>query len=279
MNAITAPALRYYGGKYRLADWIISHFPAHVCYCEPYAGGASILLCKEPARHEVYNDLDGDVVNFFTVLRTQTSAFIQAIELTPFSRAELDNAYLPTDEPLERARRLYIRNWQGYGVLGRKAGWRFCKSGRASAVRQWNRTDHLMAIAKRLKNVQLECDEASVIINRFDAPTTLYYVDPPYVHSTRNDRNSDAYGHEMTDDQHRELAAQLHAVKGMVALSGYPSALYDELYAGWQCVKQETLDIVANVQTECLWLSPALVSALAKPRTLDMFASIEGQSA
>lgn len=115
MIAPTRPALRYFGGKWRLAPWIISHFPEHTCYVEPFAGGASVLLRKPESKVEVLNDLDGEVVNFWRVLREQTEAFIRAVELTPFSREEASLAYQVADDPLERARRLFIRSWQQRG--------------------------------------------------------------------------------------------------------------------------------------------------------------------
>jgi DNA adenine methylase len=260
-----------------LADWILSHFAAHDCYVEPFAGGASVLLSKDPARHEVYNDLDKRVVNFFEVLRTRTTELVQAIEWTPYSREELRRAFEPCNDPLESARRLYVRNWQGYGVLGRNSGWRFCKTGRASAVRQWTRTEHLYAVAARLKEVQIECDKASAVIARFDTPDTLFYVDPPYLHETRNERNDDAYAHEMTDDEHRALAAQLRSLNGMMILSGYPSALYDELYFDWQYVEHQSLDLTGQARTERLWISPSLMARriqnAQQMTTLPMFES------
>ena len=102
---VTRPALRYYGGKFRLAPWIIGHFPVHECYVEPFGGAMSVLLRKAPARYEVYNDLDREVVNLFRVLRERPEEFIRAIELTPYSRAEQLLAFEPAPEDeLERAR-------------------------------------------------------------------------------------------------------------------------------------------------------------------------------
>src|SRR5574343_303278 len=103
---ITRPALRYFGGKFRLAPWIISQFPPHTVYVEPFGGGGSVLLRKLPAYHEVYNDLDGDVVNFFRVLREQPDELLRAIDLTPYSREEQRQAFDANDEPssLDRAR-------------------------------------------------------------------------------------------------------------------------------------------------------------------------------
>lgn len=114
MNA-THPALRYFGGKWRLAKWIISHFPAHNCYVEPYGGGGSVLLRKEPSPFEVYNDLDSGLVSFFRLLRERPEDLIRAIELTPYSREEFMRAYEHSEDPLESARRLFVRSWQGYG--------------------------------------------------------------------------------------------------------------------------------------------------------------------
>lgn len=264
---IERPPVRYYGGKWRIAEWIIDRFPVHTCYVEPFAGGASVLLQKQPSKFEVLNDLNHDVITFFDTLRGKTEDLIRAILLTPYSREELRRARLaePTTDPLEQARRFYVRSWQsfGSGVSKSSTGWRYQigagDNSRASAVRSWNATDHLWAVAERLKQVQIECDDAYKVIERYDSKETLFYLDYPYVHSTRYDV-SKGYSHELTDADHRRFAGLVHRVKGFVVVSGYPSALYDDIYAGWMCVQKETNDINGKKQTECLWLSPATVS-------------------
>lgn len=259
---IMRPALRYFGGKWRLGPWIISHFPAHRCYVEPFAGGASVLLQKVPAAAEVLNDLDGTVVNFWRVLRERTEEFLHAVELTPFSRAEVDAAYEPASDPLESARRFYIRSWQSRG--GPRAqwrtGWRFARRPRhndTDPLDIWHQTDHLWDIAARLKGAQIECDDALAVIRRFDSPCTLFYVDPPYLASVRSERWAEkAYAHEMTDAQHIALAELLRSIKGMAIVSGYQGPLYKDLYAGWPMAANRTVTDAATERTEVLWLSP-----------------------
>ncbi|ENQ3933457.1 DNA adenine methylase, partial [Salmonella enterica subsp. enterica serovar Newport] len=121
---IRHPAVRYHGGKFRLASWIISHFPEHRCYVEPSGGGASVLLKKESSEAEVYNDLDGDVVNLFRVLRNPEAsrALIDVCALTPYSRDEFLHAYSPTNNPVEQARRLIVRATMGFGSAGATKG-------------------------------------------------------------------------------------------------------------------------------------------------------------
>jgi DNA adenine methylase len=261
------PALRYHGGKWQLAKWIIHHFPNHTCYCEPFGGGASVLLSKTPAYVEVYNDLNGEVVNFFRVLRESPAELFAAIDLTPYSRQE----YLEAQEQdlsldkIERARRLYTWAWQGRGRAGivEPGGWRFMSrdSRGCTPVDDWNNNQHLWAIAKRLKQVQIENDDAATVIKRFDSPETLFYVDPPYVQSTRGKRWSlTGYAYELTDQQHEELADLLHSVSGMVILSGYPSELYDRLYTDWTHIdKTVKKDNGAGEATERLWISPKTI--------------------
>lgn len=262
----TRPALRYYGGKWRIAPWVISHFPPHHCYVEPFAGAGSVMFRKEPAPFEVMNDLDGNVVNFFRVLRERTEELKRAIEFTPFSREEATLAGEPTSDELELARRFYIRSWQtqhGAPFLGNN-GWRFGRRGghdKRSAVDDWNDTKRLPAIASRLKNVQIERDDALKTIVRFDTDQTLFYCDPPYVASTRKDRWADnGYECEMTDEQHRQLAEVLQDIKGMAVVSGYSSALYEELYQGWRKVSIENRTARNTLMTESIWISPAAAS-------------------
>ncbi len=275
---IERPALRYFGGKSRLGHWIIDQFPSHTCYVEAFCGGASVMLQKKPSRFEVINDLDGRVINFFRVLRDQTEHLIRGILLTPYSREELRLARVsePVDDPVEMARRFYLRCWQsfGSGTGTSSTGWRFQinASGGAHAVGSFNRVDHLWMIAERLKQVQIECDDALKVIERFDGPDTLFYLDPPYLHSTRYESSHlKGYGHEMSDDQHRQFSEVARRVQGYVIISGYPSPLYDELFTGWRCITKETPDLNGKEQTECLWLSPRLAEYKAIP---DMFAEL-----
>jgi DNA adenine methylase len=265
---IERPPVRYYGGKWRIAGWIIDQFPPHTCYVEPFAGGASVLLQKRPARFEVMNDLNDDVIAFFDMLRGRPEELIRAILLTPYAREELRRARIsePTTDPLEKARRFYIRCWQSYGSGTGKTstGWRYQigagDNSRASAIGSWNDTDHLWAVAERLKQVQIEHDDAFKVIERFDSVETLFYLDPPYVHSTRyHDSTSKGYRHEMDDSQHRDFAQLAKNLKGFAIVSGYPSPLYDELFAGWKCINRESQDVNGTMQTECLWLSPRTV--------------------
>ncbi len=270
LTEIKRPALRYHGGKWRVGNWVIEHFPMHDCYVEAFGGGASVLLQKLPAVHEVYNDLSCTVVNFFRVLREYPEKLINAIELTPYSRREHQLAWQHSEDPIESARRFYVRSWQSFGTATSKTandtGWRTQKStSRASAIKSFNDTAHLWDIAARFKIVQIEQDEASKIIVRYDTPSTLFYFDPPYLYSTRGDKAGRAYHHEMTDAQHIALAEQIKSVKGMVIISGYESPLYDDLYRGWDVVKKETRDINSNVQTEVLWLSPGVYDKVKLP--------------
>lgn len=252
------PLLRYIGGKWQLADWILEQFPEHETYVEPYCGGASLFFRKHPSPIEVINDLNSDVINFFRVLREQSQALFDAIELTPFSREEYDLAYEEADDPLERARRFYIRSWQSFsGHAGYKTGWRHQRnlhSRGTSLTREWHRNDGLYRSAIRLKDALIEHNDALKVIQRYDTPVALFYVDPPYVLDTRS--NHRRYAHEMTDDDHRALAAVLHRVQGMVLLSGYDCPLYQELFGDWRRIEKSTTTNGNNAATESLWISP-----------------------
>jgi DNA adenine methylase len=264
-SAPARPALRYFGGKWKIASWIVSHLPLHDCYVEPFAGGASVLLNKQVSPVEVVNDLDGAVINFFQVLRSRPADLIRAIELTPYARSEYVASLAPSDDPLEWARRVYVWSHQSLGGYRKlPGGWRFQRSVAArgsTPVDDWSNLNHLWAVAWRLKQVFIECDEATSVITRWDSPATLFYVDPPYVFGSRTDTEHGGYVHELTDDQHRALADLLHSVKGMVIISGYPCALYDDLYGTWRRWTHHAVTIRHGRATECLWLNPSADSA------------------
>ncbi|ECP0728273.1 DNA adenine methylase [Salmonella enterica] len=266
--AIKHPAIRYHGGKFRLASWIISRFPAHRCYVEPFGGGASVLLKKEPSEAEVYNDLDGNVVNLFRVLRNPESsqALIAACALTPYSREEFTHAYGHSEDPVERARRLVVRATMGFGSAGAtkgKTGFRLdTRRNSATAQAIWARQpDNLAAVASRFTGVLVENRDAVTCMKDHDTPSTLHFVDPPYIHDTRVEvaKNS-AYRFEMTDAEHITLLDCLRQLSGMVIVCGYDSKLYNDALSDWKCITRTTSanGRAGSVQrTECLWINPA----------------------
>jgi DNA adenine methylase len=258
---VTRPALRYHGGKWRLAPWIISHFPAHRVYTEAYGGGASVLLRKPRSYAEVYNDLDGEIVSLFRVLRNPAQAreLIRLVKLTPFAREEHELSYLIDGDPIEQARRTLIRSFMGFGSDGikRQTGFRgnVTRTGTTPAL-DWSRMPPVLEqIVERLQGVVIEHMPALDLIAKYDNQQTLHYVDPPYPHATRGDDNR--YRHEMTDVDHRQLAECLARLKGAVIVSGYPCALYDdELFGGWRRVERSTHADGGRDRVEVLWLSP-----------------------
>ena len=267
---IRRPLLRYHGGKWKSGKWIASHFPKHKVYVEPFGGAASVLLQKPRAYTEVYNDLDSDIVNLFLVLQddTQRQQLAERLFLTPFARKEFQRAYEPAECPLERAIRLIIRSFMGFSSAAvnadRKTGFR-CKSFRAGTPpsMDWrNYPDCLQGIVERLRGVCIENRDAFDLIPTLDSSETLFYADPPYLPSTRISYG--AYLHELSEDEHIELAYLLHSVKGMVVISGYPSELYDRLYSDWERDEKQVFSD-GGARTEYLWMSPSVTAQWDMP--------------
>lgn len=259
-------AFGWYGGKFSHLDWLLPLLPAAHHYCEPFAGSAAVLLNRPPSPIETYNDVDGDVVNFFQILRKQKAELIEAIGLTPFSREEFYFAVQPRGErisKLERARRFFIRARQartGMAQMASLGRWANCKStsraGMSGVVSRWlGSVDSLPQIAERLLRVQIENRPAEDVIRLYDSPDTLFYCDPPYVHSTRGD--SKAYRFEMDDAAHVRLAKVVSACKGKVAMSGYRCDLMDTLYSGWRRLDGEFKNChsIKSPRSEALWVN------------------------
>lgn len=259
---LSRPLIRYHGGKWKLAPWILRHLPAHRVYVEPFGGGASVLLRKPRSYAEVYNDLDGEIVNLFQVARDRGEELAQALELTPFARAEFEVGYQTDSDPLEQARRTLIRAYMGFGsagASGQSTGFRANsnRSGTTPAHDWMNYPDCLRVTIQRLRGVVVENRDALLVMEQHDGADTVHYVDPPYVHSTRNIRDrSPAYRHEMDNEQHEALASALMGLQGKVVLSGYRCDLYDHLYRGWQRIDQPAHADGARDRVESLWLSP-----------------------
>lgn len=266
--------MRWHGGKWMLAPWIIAHFPRHHVYVEPFGGAASILLRKKRAYAEIYNDLDSEAVNLFEVLRDPMTAraLTRALELTPFARVEFEAAYRKAEQPIERARRLVIRSFMGFGSAGAtgeyRTGFRANSSRRGSTpAADWrNYPTALAAITDRLRGVVIESRDAIDVMVAHDGENTLHYVDPPYMLSTRTRTHrwpgGGTYRHELSDAQHGELLEHLCVIKGMVVLSGYRSDIYDAMLGGWHRVERAALADGARKRVEQLWLNPAAFDRL-----------------
>lgn len=258
-------AFGWYGGKFSHLDWLLPLLPECHHFCEPFGGSAAVLLNRKPSMVETYNDIDGEVVNFFKVLRNQKSKLVKVIGLTPFSREEFAIAcdIDPKLSELERARRFYVRARQVRTGLAQTASlgrWANCKNtsrgGMSGVISRWlGGVDALPEIAERLLRVQIENRPAIDVIKLYDSQCTLYYCDPPYIHRTRGDNK--AYGYEMTDDEHRELASMLNNVNGKVAISNYECNLMDELYTSSRWYKtvgpDKTNHSTKGKRQEVLW--------------------------
>lgn len=278
MTAPPRPILRWHGGKWLLAPWIISHFGQHRIYVEPFGGAWSVGFRKARAEAEVWNDLDGELVNLFSVMRSPARAakLTAALRLTPFARLEFNAAYSPSLSGIERARRLIVRSFMGHGSDGASGSYRTGfransnRSGSTPAVDWINLPDSLDLAVARLRGVVIESRPAIDVMIAHDSAATLHYVDPPYMKETRiraarRADNGGVYRHELDDAEHLELLACLRSLKGMVVLSGYPTALYDQTLAGWQRIEKTALADGALKRTEVLWLNPAASAACPAP--------------
>ena len=270
------PALRYHGGKWKLAPWIISHFPAHRIYVEPFGGGASVLLRKPRSYAEVYNDLWADVVNVFRVLRDPVSAteLERLLRLTSFARDEFEAPWPDeTIDVIERARRTIFRSFAGFGSASTNAkhstGFRANsnRSGTTPAHDWANFPQHITTFTARLAGVVVENRPAVDVITSHDSAETLHYVDPPYPHETRNmARGNAAYACEMATADHEQLAEVLNSCSGMVIVSSYHSAFYEKLFNGWLRIDCKALADGARDRTESLYLNAACATATSQKR-------------
>jgi len=259
------PPVKWHGGKRYLASRIINNFPDHRIYLEPFGGAASVLLNKVPVEVETYNDLDQRITRLFRVLRDQGEAFVERVRFIPYSQVEFEAAatYAAGATDMDKAVCDFVRWRQSFGGQGQS--WSYttgrARGGMAGDVNAWwTAIDMLPRIVDRLRRVQIICQSAFEAIPRFDHQDGLIYCDPPYVHDTRSRGSTNVYAVEMSDDDHQQLAKLLNDCKARVVLSGYPSPLYNELYATWRRV---TFDIANHAaggrskarETECLWMN------------------------
>lgn len=233
--------LRYYGGKARLATKLVPILEAipHECFVTVYGGGAPELLQKRPSFHDVYNDIYDEVFNLFNVLRgPMAGELIRQIELTPYSRSEVVKARTIGGDPIERARRYLVISGQAIGICQKRR--------KTASFRTWHRRDRrsrtpmhewsgypgrMRRVVERLKSVALECLDAIKVIDIYDGPKTLFFLDPPYLREIRTDYNN--YAHEMSIEDHERLLGRIQHIEGCAVITSYPNELYDRRLQDW----------------------------------------------
>lgn len=257
----TRPVLRYFGGKWRLADWIVSHLPPHRVYVEPFCGAASVLFKKPRSYAEVINDLDDSIFNLFSVMRCPRAHrdLKTSLESTAYSRREFELAHVFHPDPVESARRLIIRSFMGFGAdsvtnIESKTGFRSNsnRSGTTPAHDWINYPSQIIAIHERLKGVVIENRDAFDLMKTHDGPETVFYIDPPYHSDTRR---SGRYQFEFSHDDHVRLIELMRELKGACVVSGYEHPLYDSL--GWTKHVKEARADKAGKRLECIWIKEA----------------------
>lgn len=248
--------LRYPGSKWNLASRIVGMIPDHKSYLEPYFGSGAVLFSKNPSPMETINDLDGDVVNLFRMIRTHPDELSTALYLTPYAEEEYNRAYLreETDDDIEKARKMLIRSLQSHGFSTyRKVGWKIDVQGRehSYAVKHWNEVPEIIKqAADRLKQVQIHQTDAIELIKRFNFESVFMYLDPPYMLETRTRKQ---YHHEMEDEDHEKLLHTIRNSKARIMISGYDSELYNQKLQGWNRYEFNATAEMGLKRKEVIW--------------------------
>lgn len=250
--------MKYPGSKWQLADWIISLFPEHHSYLEPFFGSGAVLFNKPRSNIETVNDLDGNVINLFEWIRKDPERLAHEIYWTPYARQVYEDAFATVPEDsLQKAVNFYIRLNMGHGFRtnGEKVGWKNDVQGRerAYASLDWcNLPAKIMEAAERLRGVQIENRPAAELIERFNYNNVLIYCDPPYMLETRHGKQ---YRCEMDDSDHEALLDILLKHKGNVVISGYDTGLYNDMLAEWNRFEKNTYTQVMTQKKEVIWLN------------------------
>ena len=253
MNAI----LKYPGAKWRIADWIIENMPTHHSYVEPYFGSGAVFFNKSPSNIETINDMDGDVVNFFRVVRESADELAYRLFMTPYAITEYEQSYENSEKTdIDKAVTFCIKINMSHGYkCNAKNGWKNDIKGRerSYAVQAWNKLPQIVVqAAERLKEAQIEQRPAIEIIKRFNNPKCLIYCDPPYLLRTRKGKQ---YNIEMSDKEHEELLQLLLESKSKVIISGYESDLYNDALKNWR--KKTTYSLTQSMRKakEVIWMN------------------------
>ncbi len=253
-NAYQA-VLKYPGSKWRLANWIISHFPPHKNYIEPFFGSGAVLFNKALVHNEIANDIDGNVVNLFKVIREHGDELAALVEMTPYARSEFETSLRASDCHIEQARKFLTRTWQAFGSKTNSASWANTRSGEVFRPRYWSKLpDRILDVVQRLKTVQFENCCALELIERCNHPDTLLYLDPPYLSATRSTK---CYENEFDKESgHKELLQLAKKHKGYIVISTYDNELYSGELEGWGKSFARVATHNGGSRVETIYISP-----------------------
>ena len=249
--------LRWPGAKWRLADWIINMFPRHAVYCEPFFGSGAVFFKKTRSGTETINDIDGNVVNLFRVVRNSADELARVIEMTPYSREEYRDCYESKGDEIEQARRFLVRTWQAFGGKTYcSTSWAHDRTNSVFRPKYWCKLpNRILATVERLKMAQIENMDARELIGMYNRTQTLLYVDPPYLKSTKTQLH---YECEFAKpEEHKELLEICKKHKGYLIISSYENDLYNATLAGWEKRSMRTATNAAGSAVETVYLNPA----------------------
>lgn len=261
----------YMGGKISHLNWLLPLLPHTKTYVEPYGGCMAAMLNKPKSPIEVYNDLNSEVYNLFRVIREELEELSRLLNYTVYSREDFTVAAKGVEgvNNVEKARLFFVKLLQSrlcnptnkltsgrwnFSTTSKCGRWGARNNMPQGVSRFISKVDMLPEIAKRIRQIQIENYPALRVLELYDSPETLFFCDPPYPHESRTKHN--IYKYEMSEKDHRELAARLNGVKGMVAVSGYDCDLMNELYGGWRVHKEKVKQVNYNgpsTRQEVLW--------------------------
>lgn len=252
--------IKYPGSKWSIANWIISFFPEHHSYLEPFLGSGAVLFNKPRSNIETVNDLDGEVVNLFEWIKKDPEKLAHEIYWTPYAREIYEKTYAKNvgGGSLQKAVRFYIRLNMGYGFRTneRKVGWKNDVQGREKAYASYDWVhlpEKIMQAAERLRGVQIENMPAVELMKRFNYKNVLVYLDPPYMPDVRNGKQ---YRYEMySEESHEELLEIALQHKGPVLISGYDTSLYNDRLKDWYRSETTCYSQVCSKKKEVLWMN------------------------
>ena len=288
----------YFGSKWSYASRITAEFPPteyYNVYVDVFGGSGAMSANAPQVELMVYNDLDREIGNVMRVLRDHEEEFIRKVALTPYSLNEFKDTFdverrenLIDTDPVEAARLFYVRASKAFGGYkgGGPRGWARAVTGRNSKLHSFNNLDKLYEFAKLVKNWQIESDTYQNLLDRYQGPTTLFYLDPPYLVDVCAEGRGQSYRYDLKSvDEHAELLEHVLKTEGYFVISGYESELYDDMLRGWGKVLLDGYTVLRtqdddgtysnNVvdRTEAVWLSPNVVNVRQRPLQIDMFST------